>query len=499
MFKIRIFTFLILLLTVNAFAQNSYYYSQTRSIPPINIAAETIDLQYPINMENIKAIGMGNTQTANGKTFNAMMYNPAFLGRHKKTFEVFGLGASMPPDTYDAAWFLEKNMDEFNEAISLDQLWDGVNKFFAQGASLEDRLVALNEIQEGMKFTLDLVSEITGSAEDPQIHGISVLPSISVQHGHWGFSLYGFGYSGFVVELSPTLETLSEIEIPENMDNPVLSAKSAAKIMATLATDFLSGGETFSDEIFPIAYYMSYIDIIGAFGYGFQWKDNWMFGANLKVVNRRFITDRIAVIDYDQILNDAWDNLKSDVTGITFDVGGLYQSSFGTSFGLSLQNIIPLQTIKKSINTEFKFPKLFFDRDENNQIITNAEGDTAIASSVREVTVNRPFELKCPFIVNIGVCHPITPNFDVALDWVDIAEQDSRYERIAERIRLGTEYRLKTWKDRLMFAFRVGMADERLTLGLGLNITKYFQIDGAYAYDRFVEAPSYFGQIKIGW
>ena len=88
---------------------------------------------------------------------------------------------------------------------------------------------------------------------------------------------------------------------------------------------------------------------------------------------------------------------------------------------------------------------------------------------------------------------------DISLDWVDLFEQDSRYENTLERIRLGAEYRWNPWKDKLLFSVRAGLADENFCFGLGVNITKYFQIDGAYAYDRFVDAYSYYSQIKIGF
>ncbi len=498
MFTKATFPFLVLLLNLNLFAQNSYYYSRYISLPPQNITAKTINLQYPLNMENVKAIGMGNTQVAIGKNFNAMMYNPAFLGRKQNRFEIFGLQASLPPDTYDAAFFLKDNMNEFLEAISLNQVWDGVNAFFAPDATLNQKLEALNQIQNGMKFTIDLVSEVIGDSENSKKHGLSLLPAVSLQYGNWGFSLYGFGHSGFMVQQSPSLDALMEIDIPTNLDDPIQAAKAMAQMMGVMATVVL-GNETFANEVFPIAFYLSYIDIVGALGYGFQLNDNLMFGANLKVVNRRFSTNRIAVVDYKEILSDAWKHLQSNATGATLDVGALYQSPYGTSLGISLRNIIPMKTISKSIDTEFRFPKIYYDRDENGNIITNVIGDTALVSSYQHVTVTRPFNLKAPFIANFGICQFITKNWDIALDWVDIAEQDSRFRESTERIRLGTEYRFKILKDHLMVSLRTGLADEKFGFGLGLNISHYVQIDGAYAYDRFVKSYSYFTQLKIGW
>ncbi len=42
-------------------------------------------------------------------------------------------------------------------------------------------------------------------------------------------------------------------------------------------------------------------------------------------------------------------------------------------------------------------------------------------------------------------------------------------------------------KQKLGVAFRLGMADEKFTGGIGFNIFKALQIDGAYAYDNYVE------------
>ncbi|MBN1350684.1 hypothetical protein JXJ21_14800 [candidate division KSB1 bacterium] len=489
--RIKVLLLLVLLFNFNALAQKAY---EHKTLQHKNFTAPTIDLDYPINMENIKAIGMGNTQIALGKTFNAMMYNPAFLGRKQTSVEAFGIHASLPPDTYDAAFFLMDNMDEFTEAISLNTIWDGVNAFFADGATIQQRLTALNQIQEGMDFTIDLASEVIGHSENPEVHGITILPSTSIQYGHWGFSLYGFGHSAFMVQQSPTLEALLKIDIPTNMEHPLEAAKVVTQMLGTLATVVVGGGESFSNEVFPVAFYLSYIDLIGSVGYGFNFKENWLVGANLKVVNRRFITDRVAVDNYDEILSKVWENLQSDITCVTCDIGGLYQSPFGTSIGVSLQNIIPLQTIEKKIYTEFRLPvRMYYGP------APNAPSDTVLYTFSQGIKVERALKLEVPLIVNAGISHPITKDWDIAVDWLDIAEQDSRYNRMRERLCVGTEYRLRLLNDLLMLSFRIGLADERMTGGLGLNITRFFQLDGAYAYDRFVNSYSYYCQLKLGW
>lgn len=481
------------------FAQNHYYYSRHLSLPEQTLTAKTVDLAYPVQLEDVRAIGMGNTQVAGRKTFHAMMANPAFLARPDRSFEVFGFTANLPPETYDAAFYLADHMTEFEEALSLTQIWDGVNAFFAEGATLDDRFVALNTIQDGMQFTLDLFEEVIGDAENPQKHAIALLPSVQAQWDQWGVSLYGYGHSAFVVHQSPTLDRLMAIDIPENMDNPLQAAKAAAELFGTLAHVFLFEPESMANEVFPMAFYLAYVDMVLSVGRGFQVNENLHLGMNLKLVNRRFSTDRVPVADYEAILSKAWSNFNTDMTGLTADIGALYTLPFGTQIGASLQNILPMKSLDNQIVTPFRFPQILFDRDAQGNIITNAEGDTALVSTVRRINMIRPVTLKTPFIANIGLSHSIIPNWDIALDWVDVAEKDTRYGKTTERIGLGTEYRFGLWRDRLRIAVRTGLADEHWTGGLGVTVLDRVRLDGAVAWDRMVKARSYFAQIKVGW
>lgn len=480
-------------------AQNHYYYSRYLSLPEQTATAKTIDLAYPVQMEDVRTIGMGNTQVAGEKAFNAMMANPAFLARSDRSFEVFGFTANLPPETYDAAFYLADHMAEFEEALSLHQIWDGVNAFFAENATLDDRFIALNTIQDGMRFTLDLFENVIGDSENPQKHAIALLPSVQAQWDRWGVSLYGYGHSTFVVHQSPTLDRLMAIDVPENMDDPLQAAKAAAELFGTLAHVFLFEPESMANEVFPMAFYMAYVDMVFSVGRGFTVHEKLHLGMNLKLVNRRFSTDRVPVSDYEAILSKAWSNLQKDVTGVTADAGAIYTLPFGTRIGASLQNILPVSSLEGQIVTSFRFPQIRRDRDENGDIITNAEGDTALVSTYRRINVIRPVSLKTPFIANIGFSHPITPDWDVALDWVDVAENDTRYGKTTERIGLGTEVRFGVWRDRLRIAVRTGMADDHWTGGLGATILDHVRLDGAVAWDRMVKARSYFAQIKVGW
>ena len=140
-----------------------------------------------------------------------------------------------------------------------------------------------------------------------------------------------------------------------------------------------------------------------------------------------------------------------------------------------------------------------YKNDSNGKVVTNAFGDTVMQAVSQVVNSTTEYDLELPLMINLGVIHPLTENIDVELDWVDITGQDSRFESYIQRFRFGTEYRLDVMQDLLGISFRAGIADKKLTGGVGLNLFRAIQIDGAYAYDNFVKSYAYFGQVKIGW
>lgn len=479
--KPTLFTLSLILLVTSVFSQETKLDPQSRTI-------QTVHLKFPVNSIDVRAVGMGHTQIANGKHFNAMMYNPALLSYQRNSVEIFGIQAGLPPATYDAADYLSHHIAEFEEALSLNQIMDGLEQLTEKNATNAQKLDALNQIQDGLVFVDDLFREVTGPGDDPKVHGINIIPGINAQIGNWGFSLYGFGQAGFMVQLSPTFEALLDVEVPTTLSDPRATLRAAIELTEALVPA-MTGPRKFSDQAFPTAFYVSYFDVIGAVGYGRQVYKNLSLGANLKIINRRFLIDKINAEDYDQIISDVWDKFQSNVTGVTADVGAHYQFRFGSSVGVSMQNIFPVKEITKSVDTEFRF----------NQITRSHVNRDSLEYDSWETTITRPFTLEVPFILSIGVCHPITANWDVAFDWVDLAENDTRYEESADRIRLGTEYRYPLIKDKLTIASRLGMSDQRITVGMGLKVSNYLHIDSAYAYDRFVNENAFFAQIRIGW
>ena len=361
---------------------------------------------------------------------------------------------------------------------------------------INQQLAALRKIQDGLKFPKDLVSKFSGPSDNPITHGVRTIPSLAVQAGNFGFTLYAVGQSAFQVVNSPVLDALLSVPIPDDVNNAQQLADAILSLQGLLLP--LENLNSYKDAE-PFAYSVSYADVVGAAGYSFKITPDLSIGANLKVVHRRFSAKKLLLEEYDNILNILKRDLDQSVTGFTFDIGGLYKLPTNTEIGLSIQNIIPVKKISSTMSSDVGATGFDYKRDNNGRVIVTAQGDTVLQSLYQNFHVHIPFDLKFPMIINLGVIHPITENWDVAFDWDDISKQDIRYEDYWERIHIGTEYRLDAIKDMLGVAFRVGMAEEHFTGGLGLNIYKALQIDGAYAYDTFVESYSFYAQVRLGW
>lgn len=479
-----------------ALSQGGYYIS--RSIVLQDTAIKTASIGVPIspNREDVKAIGMGRTQVADGKTFNAMMYNPALLSRSRTSFDVAGIQASLPPRTFGAISYLSDNKDQFKSGLFYKQIRDGLQEW-NQAGTLQERLDAVQKINVGLAFLNGLQDKVTGPSDNPWTQGIGLIPNIQIQLGNWGFSLYGNVQSGFQVQSGTTVSDILALKLPAAGDiTPELIQQLAAIVLPLIDPN----GNLNLDNAMPVAYAVAYFDIVGAVGYARELREGFSVGANLKILNRRFSTKRIAPDNFGEIVSDVRKDFQASVTGFTMDLGALYRiKKTGTEIGLSLQNVIPVQTISSSATANFDISRIV-DYDRVGGIpVVNAQGDTGLVKASQALKVSVPFELKVPFVANLGAVHPLSKNWDVALDWADIAAQDSRYQNYIERFRIGTEYRLEAKKDVLGIAFRGGLADKRFTVGLGLNFWRVVQLDGAYAYDQFVGDYVIFGQAKVGW
>jgi hypothetical protein len=488
-----------LLVAQLSMAQNGYYISQRVTLPSTFQFGPVTDLPMAVNREDVKAIGMGRAQVAMGTTFMALSYNPALLTHERFTIDVPSVEASLPTQTYDAILYLQNHRAQFENAVFLSDVQAGIDAYEA-ATSDPQRITALIQIEQGLKFPRDLLAGVIGTSSNPTTHGVLVIPAVVAQFGHWGFSVHANIQSGFTIVQSATLEALADVTIPQDLGNSTEVKRAVTQLSEIIKSVSLPGGGYALEEALPKAYAISYVDIVGTIGYGRKVSPRLSLGGALKVINRRFSTKRISADSFDEILSEVRKDFQTTVTGVTADIGALYTiPAWNTDIGVSVQNVVPFKGIRSSMTGKFTTTRFDYVRDGNGQIVLSGKGDTAVVVSEQKVGVEDPFELKLPVIVNVGAHRAITPEWDVAFDIVDLAARDARYERYGERIRMGTEYRLQTLDNSLGITPRIGMADMQLTLGVGLNILRMLQIDAAYAHDSYVDARSYFLQARLGW
>lgn len=493
--KSTIMTLLCLFSSMTLLAQGGYSF-RTEMMPVSQITSETSALNYPANTADVSSVGLGQVKTAGWNQMFEILDNPAILAKKKNSIDVFGFNMAMPPTTWDAAWFLEDHMDEFMEAASLTEVWDGVNAFLEPQATTQQRLNAIQQVQDGMKFAVDLMQEVTGPSDDPMHHGFSVLPGISAQFGNWGFSLYGYGQAHFMVRQSPTLDALVAIDIPENLDHPIQAAKSMLQIVGILGTGILQDNRTFSQEVFPVAFYLSHIDVAGTAGYGRSISKYLDAGVNLKIINRRFSLNRIPVIEYDQLIDKAFSDLNKSVTGVTLDMGLHSTLPFGIKAGLSMLNVIPMKNLEDDIQLDAFQHNIAYDLKAGRKQV-DEKGDTLMVRYKHPIELTMPFELKVPFLINIGIRYDILKQWSVGFDWLDLLENSSMYKSTAGRVRMGTQYVQPLWPQKLSMTGRLGVGDEHVCGGIGFSIFQTVLIDGAYAWEPLIREYAYYVQLRV--
>jgi hypothetical protein len=308
-----------------------------------------------------------------------------------------------------------------------------------------------------------------------------------------------------VVNPGQTVSQVLGLHINENTtDLTVDMIKSLAEILGS-ALD--PNGEISADAL-PQAFAMSYVDIVGALGRSYALSPNLDVGANIKVVNRRFSTKIINPDNFKNVLSDARSELKHTATGLTADLGFLYKSpGRGIRVGGSLLNVLPVKTITSTTSLQFTIPSASYiddgtgnpavgTVDMNGNFFPDPAGDTLLAIQKHPLNVNQPFKLTAPLLANLGVTYPIKPNWDLALDWVDIFSKDKTYSGFADRIRVGTEYRFSDWNP--LVSVRGGISEKHLTVGAGVQ-TRLVRFDLAYARDPFLGKNAFFGQVQLGW
>ncbi len=128
----RVSTAIVILLTqavnLNLFAQfgGGYYVYNTVKLPDTIYTFGTTTVPVSFDLENVKAVGIDKTQVANGLNFNGMMYNPALLSEKRTRFDVLGVSASLPPETFTAADFVKQNVRNFTKGDFFKVIQQGI-------------------------------------------------------------------------------------------------------------------------------------------------------------------------------------------------------------------------------------------------------------------------------------------------------------------------------------------------------------------------------------
>jgi hypothetical protein len=444
----------------------------------ISLSTDVFRVPVAINRDDVKAIGEGNTQVANGRFFNAMEYNPALLAHERTSFDVLQVQASLPVNSLDAFAFLRDNADQLKNGDFYRNIDQGI-KAYQSAITPDQKVAAIHQINSGLSFANQFQQKVLGPVDNPRTQGVLVVPDIQVQVGNLGFSLHASLRTALTAYVGATLSSLYALQLPDNLNTLTADQEQTLLDFAALLYDFQTGKPDYAQAI-PQTFAVSYMDVVGTAGYGYQLTPAISLGANLKILNRRVSTKVINADNYSSILTDLRSDFQSSVTGVTLDLGGLYRlQSTGTYFGLTLQNIIPLP---KSASSAV-FNTIAFDQQLNQQ----------------HVQVTIPVEFNVPFLVNFGVTHPILSNWDASFDWVDIAAQDEKHVNFGGRLRLGTEYRLEAIRNTLGLSVRGGVAERKLAGGVGINLFRVLQIDAAYAWDNYVYDNAVFASVRFGW
>lgn len=490
-----------------------YIVGEEEVLPTETINAKKSGVYVNPNPQNVKAIGMGKTQVANGYRFNSMMDNPALLSRKRVSFDLFSIQVGIPKSSIDAVGYINDNSSELSNGNYFRQLESAYNEY-ENAASFDDKLTAINKINSALEFPREFAENILGSNNNPKNHNITILPSLSFQIQNFGFSYHALMAIGFEASPGETIEKALNLRLPtteEDIAAPVLLE------LAEIVNAALDANGNVTPETTPEVFAISYIDQVYTAGYAHTVSEDLSIGANLKYLNRRFSTKNLDLNNLDGVVDEISKDFGSPLNAFTADLGAIYNyKPWKTEFGLSIQNVIPVNKIKsltqfsylesensyildeqtgEKIVGLFDFEGNFYTEEEIQQAFGETiAGDTLISVTETKINVNSPFELRVPLLVNIGSFHKINSEWDVSCDLVDLFMQNENFDNFFERVRLGSEYRLL----KNIFAIRAGLADNNFTFGAGVNL-KIVQFDLAYAYDNFIDERVWLGQLKFGW
>lgn len=503
-FRFSVFLFPLFFLLANcSYSQIDIpYVFLHKNLPATTITKPISYLDYSPNHVDAKSIGRGKTNMMLGVRNNKFWENPAFLTYERLSFEVTNAQLVLPQSTLDAILFINKYNEDLMGGFYFD-IKEGVNKMI-NGSTPEEKEEGIKQYNEAIDFLNNFNDEVAYSPENPNIHGISVHPKVQLQYNNWGFSVYKSLNMAFAISLGNITEVITKSKISSETDWEDI------REIAQLLHHSIDSEGNLSANALPRLFAVTYDDWVTNLGYGRQINENLRLGANLKLINRSFSTDAIDSKNTKTALEHSADNLSNSYYFLTADFGGLYHfNKKRTTLGWTFKNIIPSSNVPSFAEINFTESKIEIPKDangkplvgrvENNEFIEDPTGDTLIYSYIVDKKLIVPYELRNPFLFNLGLHHTFYKRFEANFDFVDIfAQNESYYDSYFERLRIGGEFHFL--KD--ILAIRAGMSEFKPTLGLGLNLNiKHIilDIDLAYAYNKITNTPAYFIQLNFGY
>jgi hypothetical protein len=484
-------------LTAGQVSAQGFYLNREVQLPDTSFTTPFPRQALPVVFPDTRSAGMGRTRIADENALTSFRYNPGFLGRTDRVAGTGGIIANAPVQTVDAVVFIGGNVPELEGAVSLRALQDAVDAYrngvgFTQ--QVEEKLANV------YAFGQELFAKVVGDPDNPDLHGAMLDVSAQMQVGHWGFSLDGYGQTAMAAYPGPILSTLTGIYLRTDFSDSTEAAEALAELGALVdeIRDPLTGNV--KPGALPAFYSLTYMDIVATAGYGLMVADSLSVGANLKIINRRFSAARISAATAGDITQELFGDLKSGVTGVTFDLGAVYRTTAGLTIGMNLQNLVPVSVLSSGYSLNFNSFNVRRDLDSAGNPIVNADGDTALVASAQNTLIEGPAELALPFVANIGAMFRINEDWDASFELVDIAQQVSTYENYAQRFGFGMEYRFHFFGDYLHVAPRIGFASTELTAGLGVSYRGFITLNAAYYTSAIVKARKNIAvQLSVNW
>jgi hypothetical protein len=424
-------------------------------------------------------------------------YTPALLAGEDTVRGLANIHFGTPFQTIDAITFISDNAPSIDSAWTIRALQAAVEAFLAGGTATDDIVAKLADVAE---FTKGLLENVIGNPENPDVHDGTLGINAQLQLGHWGFSVTGYGHTGLTVRMGPVYQELVDIYLTTDFSDSAQSAEAIERVRGL--TDQLVDpvtGQVYAGSL-PSMYAVTFADLMATAGYGTKIFGLVDVGANLKVINRRFTVNRLNSEEAGDITQKLFAGLESGITGVTVDLGGYYRAPSGFAAGLTLENVIPFKSLSKEYTTTYSTVRLANDLDSAGNPIVNGDGDTALVSYTQTNRVSGPIDLEMPFVANAGVSVPLTADWDLAAELLDVFDQQTRFEDYSERISIGTEYRLRFFGDKFHVSPRVGYSQLNPTAGLGLSYAGIVRLDLAYFTSRYVdEREMIAGQLSVAW